>query len=484
MTPNYSNSIKNRLTRRAFLKLAGLGGGAAILAACTPSATPTSPAGEDSGSATTPSAADLITMSFWTPGGSEVFCGGFNTIAANYHNLHPNIQITDAECYTGDQAFKEVLLANIAGGTPPDMTILWDSPVAFAARGVLTPLDEMMALSQYSQLANWPPGVLASCQFEGKTYGLPATAGSYGIFYNEELFESKGISSKREDFPKTWDELRRLSKEFTVWNGDTLESAGFIPWSNPDDLYSMAVELAIWSALNGGQLFDAQNLKFTLDSEQNIEMWQFAMDWWEEEYKGDLIKIRTAANWAGYGDSQGRPPSFQEGKLAMMTNGFWFTADMYGSELKFERWNVAQFPVGPSGKETKSGFWPNWLVIPAGSKQVQEAFNYLDYMTVEGLKTWFQNIPDTPANKLFPEGLLPQTVVEKRGDAFAQEIDTFFRGQRDIAAPMWDSPIHDFALDQIGRAAEQILSKAATPKDALAEAQSVCEAELQNVLKK
>jgi len=35
---------------------------------------------------------------------------------------------------------------------------------------------------------------------------LPATASSYAIFYNEELLESKGISSAREDFPKTWPE--------------------------------------------------------------------------------------------------------------------------------------------------------------------------------------------------------------------------------------------------------------------------------------
>ena len=30
-------------------------------------------------------------------------------------------------------------------------------------------------------------------------------------------------------------------------------------------------------------------------------------------------------------------------------------------------WNIATYPVGPSGEKTVSGYWPNWLVIPTGA---------------------------------------------------------------------------------------------------------------------
>jgi hypothetical protein len=43
--------------------------------------------------------------------------------------------------------------------------------------------------------------------------------------------------------------------------------------------------------------------------------------------------------------------------------------------------------------------------------------------------------------------------------------------------------VQSFANDQIERAAEQILSKQATPRDAMAEAQKLCQAELEKVLK-
>jgi hypothetical protein len=53
----------------------------------------------------------------------------------------------------------------------------------------------------------------------------------------------------------------------------------------------------------------------------------------------------------------------------------------------------------------------------------------------------------------------------------------------DIATPMWNSPVQDFATDQIGRALENIYAKKSTPKDALAEAQKACQAELDKLLK-
>jgi multiple sugar transport system substrate-binding protein len=502
MSSQRKADARGRLDRRSFFRLTGLGGGAALLAACggstPPAAAPTAaPAAEAPTAApaaaeaptAAPAAAEAptaaaaaatgeqVNVSFWTPGGSDVFCKGFGTIAENYMKLHPEVTIGEVQCGTGNQDdYSEVLLARIAAGDPPDSTILWTSPIALGARGALEPLDDLMRTSQYSQLENWPAAVLASCQFQGKTYGLPATAGTYAIYYNQDWFEKKGIPTTRDAFPKTWDELRRLSKEFTHWNGDTLETAGFLPWHDE-------VELAIWSALNGSQLYDAASNRYTIDSEQNIDMMQFAVDWLNEEYKGDIQKVNESASWTMYVDDQGRPPAFQENKLAMGVQGFWAAGDMYQAEFKFEKWDVALFPVGPSGSKSVSGYWPNWLVIPKGSKQRDAAFGYLDYMTVEGIKVWFANIPDLPANRKVPNDLVPQLTAQKRGEEFAKNITDFFRSQLDIATPMWNSPIQDFATDQVRRALEQIINKTAAPKDALAEAQAACQSKLEETIK-
>jgi len=409
-----------------------------------------------------------------------VYCQNFNAISKAFAEEYPGLTVADAQCGAGDQNFLEVLLARVAAGNPPDTTIIWDSPVSLAVRGALEPLDDLMKASRYSQVEAWPPGVLASCQWQGKTYGLPTAAGTYAVYYNEALFESKGISAKREDFPKTWDEMRKLSKEFTVWEGDTLKSVGF-----PITMVG-AVELNIFSALNGSQFYDATNNKFTIDSEQNVEMMQYFLDWLNEEYKGDINAVNNSANWGFYPDSNGRPPEFQNGKVAMLSDGFWVAGDMYGAEVKPEaaRWNVAQYPVGPSGSGTKSGYWPNWMVIPKGAKRREDAFKYMDYMSAIGILTWFEAIPDMPTNKNVDiNKLLPKKVAEMRGEEFARDVLTFFYKQLDVATPMWTSPVQNFANDQITRMIEQVYTKQATPKDALAEAQKACQAELEKVMK-
>ena len=449
-------------SRRRLLGLAGLGGGALALPGCF------STGGTQSEEKTTPGG--KVDLTFWLPGGADAYLEVHKNIAKKYKKENPNVSVAVTRL-TGKQNFLEVLLARIAGGNPPSATVLWDTPVALGIRGSLVALDEYMASSANSQLKNWPEAVLASCQLDGKTYGLPFTAGSYGMFFNQEWFEEKGIPSDRDSFPKSWDDLRALSKEFTRWKGDKIESAGFLP---PFDPYIIPV----WSALNGGQIFDAANQKYTIDSESNVEMMEYFVAWMNEEYEGDMRKVDRSFE-ALLGEA---PPTFQEKRLAMRFDGTWLMGDFYSVEPKFKRWEVAGNPVGPSGSESVSGYWPNWMAIPTASNNPDEAFKYLDYMAVLGAQDQFAEFPDLPTNAKIKPDIVPSKLVERRGQEYATDATSFFRDQLDIATPMWDSPVQTFANDQLTRALERISTKTAKPKDALAEAQKTCQAELEKVL--
>ena len=62
--------------------------------------------------------------------------------------------------------------------------------------------------------------------------GLPASAGAGCMFINKKLFEEQGISTKREDFPKTWNDYRQLSAKFVKWDGDVATKGGGMPWTS------------------------------------------------------------------------------------------------------------------------------------------------------------------------------------------------------------------------------------------------------------
>jgi multiple sugar transport system substrate-binding protein len=423
-------------------------------------------------------AQDTVNLQFWTPGGSPTFCDGFTEIGAAYEEVVGNVHIESVTCGVGDQSFNEMFLASIASGSPPDATIVWSSPIAYAVRGALQPLDEWLPDSRYSQVENWPASVLASCQIDGQTFGLPVAAGTFAMVYNQELFEEVGLPSAREDFPKTWTELREASAAITQWDGDTLVRMGMMP-------PRQSVEFPIWVATNGGKVFDAETMTYHLDSPEAVETLTSFVAWMDEEYRGDVIQVDLANNWTE-NVVEGRPPAFQAGLLGIMGNGFWITGELYNQvapeDPVFERWDVASYPVGPSGTTTASGSWPNWAVIPSGSEHAAEAFGYIDYIGgPEGMEIWFSKIPDLPTNAKVPS-MLPPTLLEKRGEEAATSIVDFFKAQLDVAIPMWTSPVEDFANDQLLRAIDQAYAHQGEPAELLAAAQQACQAELDRVM--
>lgn len=450
------------LNRRDLLHLAGLGGASLLLPGCFST-------GGSPGAGGAKSPGGKVDLTFWLPGGEDAYLKVHEDLGKKYTADHPNVSVKVTRL-TGEQNFLEVLLSRIAGGNPPSATVLWDTPVALGIRGSLMPLDELMAKSKNCQVEKWPEAVLKSCQTDGKTYGLPFTAGSYGMFYNQEWFEEKGIPADRASFPKTLAELRALSKEFTVWKGDRLETAGFIPSFDP-------YVFPLWSALNGGQIYDSEKQRYVLDSEQNVELLEFLMSWLDEEYKGSITKVESS--WASLGEA---PPIFQQKRLGMLMDGTWMIGSFYQVEAKFERWEVAPNPVGPSGTKTLSGYWPNWMAIPTASNDPDAAFGYLDYIAVDGAVAQFEEFPDLPTNANVPDDIVPNKLVERRGKEYAEQTIQFFRDQLENSTPMWDSPVQTFAVDQLTRALERVSNKAAKPKAALAEAQKACQGELEKVL--
>ena len=299
-----------------------------------------------------------------------------------------------------------------------------------------------MAASVNSQLENWPEAVLASCQWEGQTYGLPATAGTYAVIYNQEMLDAKGIPSDRASFPKTWTDLRALSKEFTQWDGDTLVTMGILP--KPAD----AVEFAIVSASNGGQLYDTANQTYTIDSDQNVEIMQFFLDWLDEEYQGDYQKVMTSNNWTE-NVVDGKPPMFQAGQPTLCPDRLLDHRRVLwpgrGGLHQLERGGL---PDGPQRHDPGLRLLAELAGDPEGLGARRRSLLLPRLHGRRRHQDLVRQHP-RPADQRKVPLLVPQVAVEKRGEEFATEITEFFRGLLDISTPMWTSPVTDFANDQL-----------------------------------
>jgi multiple sugar transport system substrate-binding protein len=476
-----------RMGRRAFLRLTMLTGGAAILAACggaTPAtqettaapAAPTAagavaPTGAPAAPPTVAPSAGQTVISWFNPYTTKTTQEVLPLVMAEFEKQNPDIKVDyqNPGGTGGGGSYNEALLSRIAGGNPPDVATLFSTPAEFASSGSLLAIDDYMSAAKTAKPDAFFTAPLKSCQWQGKTYALPSSAGAGGVYMNVDMFKAKNIPSDRNQFPKTWDDLKQLSKEFVVMENGEVKQAGFVPFVGNNWLYPA------WSAMNGGKIFDAASNKYMIDSEPNIQWLDYWVKWLDDQYGGDYEKLNQAAHWDDiYPDS-----AFNQKKQAMGLSGSWAVTD---AEIPFA-WEVAKLPYGPGGTKSMTAFWPNWWAIPKGTAHPEQAFRFLEFISTTGWEIWYGYIMDTPSWKQFPSTVSTTKLVTAVGKERAAEVDKFFADYLNDAVEMWTSPVESFANDTLGAAVNEVLSKKKTAKDALAEVQKLCQDKLEETLK-
>src|SRR5262245_22221743 len=189
----------SRMDRRAFLRLAMVSGGTAILAACGASPQPAAPeptaaAGAAAATAapaapaTVAPSAGQVTISWFNPYTTKTTQEVLPLVMAEFEKQNPNIKV-DYQNPGGTGAggsYNEALLSRIAGGTPPDVATLFSTPAEFAASGSLVAIDDYMSAAQTAKPDAFFSAPLKSCQWQGKTYALPSSAGAGGVYMNAD----------------------------------------------------------------------------------------------------------------------------------------------------------------------------------------------------------------------------------------------------------------------------------------------------------
>ncbi len=470
-----------KLSRRELLKGAGLAAVGTLLAACAPKTVEkvvkeTVPVEQtvvvtEKETVIAPEH-EKVTISWWSAFTTDTCKKVFPEVVKEFEDMYPYITV-DFEISGGPPGggdFMQVLLARIAAGNPPDTATLWSTPVQYAARGSLLAMDDFMAQAKWARQGSFFEGPIGSCQWRGKTYGLPASASDSAMFINTDKLKAKNLSIKREDMPKTWDDLKALSAEFVVYKGGDLKEIGFAPWTG------ISWEFPLWSALNGGVVYDPTQEQYFLNSDQNIEVFDYWLKWLEEQYKGDVEKFNAAGNWSGtYPDS-----GFAMQLAAMASDGFWAIPDA-PIKVPFE---VFDYPVGPSGKGTATAWWPNWWAMPKGCAHPPEAFLLCEWFATKGWERWLTyGAADLSAWKDFPKDIINVQMVDLLGKDRTLELTQYFVDYLAKGCPMWNSPVEDFATTTLTSALDETLHKTKTPKQALDEAQQLCTSKLQDALK-
>jgi multiple sugar transport system substrate-binding protein len=265
---------EHRLSRRDFLRMAGVAGVSLALASCAPVVVTQQTEQEAAGSAASEPAMQA-TLEIWTyprtENDAEIV---YKPMMEKFAESHPGITpMIDVQPWGGR---REKLYAAAAAGEPPD---IWyattDTIPAYIEKGVILPLSDLL---NADELADYSEAEIAAASLDGELYMPLVEAEVNGIAYNGALLKQLDYDPETAKF-ETWDELFTLA-EAAATKGWYLESLSTFNWSE----WITTVHEA------GGNVFAADRSKSLMTEQPAID----ALTRWVTEYQNNWVPLEYA----------------------------------------------------------------------------------------------------------------------------------------------------------------------------------------------
>lgn len=200
---------------------------------------------------------------------------------------------------------------------------------------------------------------------DGKTYLAPMFYGPCGLFYNANLFETKGWT-----VPTTWDEMWEL--------GDKAKAEGIYLFTYPTTGYFDTFLYALMYSVGGSEFFDKAT-----HYEEGI--------WDTPEAKTcfDIIaKLATYTNpvtpaQANDQDFKMNQQLILDNQALFMPNGNWIVGEMADSpraDGDAFQWGMTALPAVTAGGDAYSYTWFEQAWIPAGAEHQDAAKQFIAFL--------------------------------------------------------------------------------------------------------
>ncbi|MFC3501516.1 ABC transporter substrate-binding protein [Micromonospora krabiensis] len=385
--------IHNEMSRRRLLGL-GLGLGAAAsltLAGCGGGSDSSGPAAGNGGKDYTGPKVDLKLWNGFTGGDGEIF----KTLVNQFNTEHQNIAVSVAT-YQWEDYYNKLPSAASSGNGPDIAVMHMDQLATFAARGVITELDDVAKTLELTE-GDFAPTVWKGGIYNNKRYGIPLDMHPLGFYYNKSVMEKAGLDpnkppTTRDDFTAALTELKKSGVQ------------GF--WISP---FQFTGGMSFYSLVNqfGGSLFDAEVNKATFNADPAVE----ACTWMV-----DMIKQGHSPSNVG---QDAEYLALKSGKNAFTFNGIWQINDLKKSPDV--QWGVAPLPqIG-----SKPAVWANshnFTIVKQranNANKVQASKVFINWLSEHSLD-WAKG-GQVPARKTVRDGADFKALTEV--NALAPELD-------------------------------------------------------------
>src|SRR4051812_37601334 len=252
-------------------------------------------------------------------------------IADAFHKANSDIKVNVTVVSWND--FDKQVQTSVQNKKYPDITE-GDYFSNYASEGLLYKASDV-----FSHPDNLIPVFANLGSYKGTQYGLPFTTSSRTLFYNKKLFQQAGITSA----PQTWDDVKA--------DGLKIKALGKIGFGLPLGSEEAQAESLLWMLGNGGKYTDDSG-KFTIDSPQNVETFQFLKD---------LVKSGATEPNPGSKNRTDLWKQFAQGQIGMI-NG-----------------SPALIPIIRDGKVLQDSDWTS-VAVPGKTGPLQTTLGVCDFV--------------------------------------------------------------------------------------------------------
>ncbi|NQD88733.1 ABC transporter substrate-binding protein [Paenarthrobacter sp. CM16] len=349
--------MRTNLDRRHFLGLAGLGAGAAALAACGGPST-AGPAGVvDTAGIDFSGVKPAASIDFWTnhPGKSQDV---EKAIIEKFHAKFPEIKVNLVTAGANYEEIAQKFQTSQAAKTGlPALVVLSDVWwFRYFSNGSIIPIDGLVKQLDI-KIDDFQKSLVDDYKYDDKQWALPYGRSTPLFYYNKDHFKAAGLPDRA---PATWQEFAEWAPKLKATSGAQYAYiypalAGYAGWTLQNNLWGWG---GSWS----------KDWDITCDSKESVAALQWAQD---SIYKDA---------WAGV-SSKEAADDFAAGITSSTISS---TGSLLGV-LKAAKFNVG---VGflPGGPEVPSGVCPTGgagLGIPSGITKEEQlaAATFLKFMT-------------------------------------------------------------------------------------------------------
>lgn len=374
---------------------------------------------EDNAEVETATTNSVTIWYYWETEGHQI---ALDKIIQEYNASQDVYEVTAK--YVPFADFKKQLSIGASADELPDLAIL-DSPdhASYADMGIFADITGKFDVSNYYE------GAVNSCTIDGKLYGVPFGVNCLALYYNEDMLNDAGCS-----VPTTWDELMETAKKLTT---DTVTGLALCSVQNEEGTFNFVPWL--WST--GATSYDINN-------ENGIR----ALSYFQELVESGVMS-KECINWT----QRDVMNQFISGNVAMMENGPWQISAMQ-EEAPDLNWKVTLIPKDKEYASVLGG--ENYAVISGGNEA--GALDFLTYATAE-------------EQVKFMMGQLGYISADQTIAATQFEADSPYQPfveQLKYAMPRGPLSQWPSVSDAISLAFNKVITGAATPEDAAAEAQT------------